>query len=93
MLKGPLRSLQWIFHTFHVMVIQGKLGKGRAGKGFHKPPRASRLHQNTIGYNGGIGMDRLLLLGKIQAILDGLTDRELRMLYNRLLTAKNGRIT
>lgn len=93
MLKGPLRSSQWIFHTFHVMVIQGKLGKGRAGKGFHKPPRAPRLHQNTIGYNGGIGMDRLLLLGKIQAILDGLTDRELRMLYNRLLTAKNGRIT
>ena len=93
MLKGPLRSLQWIFRTFHVMVIQGKLGKGRAGKGFHKPPRAPRLHQNTIGYNGGIGMDRLLLLGKIQAILDGLTDRELRMLYNRLLTAKNGRIT
>jgi hypothetical protein len=38
-------------------------------------------------------MDRLLLLGKIQAILNGLTDRELRMLYNRLLTAKNGRIT
>lgn len=38
-------------------------------------------------------MDRLLLLGKIQAILDGLTDRELRMLYNRLLTVKNGRIT
>lgn len=93
MLKGPLRSLQWIFHTFHVMVIQGKLEKGRAGKGFHKPPRAPRLHQNTIGYNGGIGMDRLLLLGKIQAILDSLTDRELRMLYNRLLTAKNGRIT
>lgn len=93
MLKGPLRSLQWIFHTFHVMVIQGKLGKGRAGKGFHKPPRAPRLHQNAIGYNGGIGMDRLLLLGKIQAILDGLTDRELRMLYNRLLAAKNGRIT
>ena len=75
------------------MVIQGKLGKGRAGKGFHKPPRAPRLHQNAIGYNGGIGMDRLLLLGKIQAILDGLTDRELRMLYNRLLAAKNGRIT
>ena len=93
MLKGPLRSLQWIFHTFHVMVIQGKLGKGRAGNVFHKPPRAPRLHQNTIGYNGGIGMDRLLLLGKIQAILNGLTDRELRMLYNRLLTAKNGRIT
>ena len=93
MLKGPLRSLQWIFHTFHVMVIQGKLGKGRAGKGFHKPPRAPRLHQNAIGYNGGIGMDRLLLLGKIQAILNGLTDRELRMLYNRLLAAKNGRIT
>lgn len=93
MLKGPLRSLQWIFHTFHVMVIQGKLGNGRAGNGFHKPPRAPRLHQNTIGYNGGIGMDRLLLLGKIQAILNGLTDRELRMLYNRLLTAKNGRIT
>lgn len=38
-------------------------------------------------------MDRLLLLGEIQAIINGLTDRELRMLYNRLLTAKNGRIT
>ncbi len=39
-------------------------------------------------------MDRLLLLGRIQAIINGLTDRELRMLYNRLLTAtKNGRIT
>lgn len=48
---------------------------------------------HVIGYNGGIGMDRLLLLGKIQAIINGLTDRELRMLYNRLLTAKNGRIT
>lgn len=90
MLKGPLRSLQWIFHTFHVMVIKGKLGKGRSGKGTRKPPRAPRLHH---GYNGGTGMDRLLLLGKIQAILNGLTDRELRMLYNRLLTAKNGRIT
>lgn len=38
-------------------------------------------------------MDRLLLLGKIQAIINSLTDRELRMLYNHLLTAKNGRIT
>lgn len=38
-------------------------------------------------------MDRLLLLGRIQAIINGLTDRELRMLYNRLLVAKNGRIT
>lgn len=38
-------------------------------------------------------MDRLLLLGEIQAILNGLTDRELRMLYNRLLAAKVGRIT
>lgn len=93
MLKGPLRSLQWIFHTFHVMVIQGILEKGRLGKGIRKPPRAPRLHQNTIRYNGGKGMDRLLLLGKIQAIINGLTDRELRMLYNRLLTAKNGRIT
>lgn len=93
MLKGPLRVLQWIFHTFHVMVIQGILEKGRLGKGIRKPPSAPRLHQNTIGYNGGKGMDRLLLLGKIQAIINGLTDRELRMLYNRLLTAKNGRIT
>lgn len=90
MLKGPLRSLQWIFHTFHVMVIQGKLEKGRSGKGTRKPPRVPRLHH---GYNGGTGMDHLLLLGKIQAIINGLTDRELRMLYNRLLAAKNGRIT
>lgn len=36
MLKGPLRSLQWIFHTFHVMVIQEE--RDDWGRGFANHP-------------------------------------------------------